>query len=67
MITPGTTAPTFTRTDHLGRTIDLAAERSPIARRRDGPLRRQRRWGDQVMYESTAIAEHLAKYGNRCV
>lgn len=27
MITVGTTAPTFTRTDHLGRTLDLAAER----------------------------------------
>lgn len=27
MIKVGETAPTFTRPDHLGRTIDLAAER----------------------------------------
>lgn len=27
MIEPGTTAPTFTRTDHLDRTLDMAALR----------------------------------------
>lgn len=27
MIAPGTTAPTFTRTDHLGRPLDAAALR----------------------------------------
>lgn len=27
MITPGTQAPTFTRPDHLGRTVDTAALR----------------------------------------
>lgn len=27
MIEPGTTAPTFTRPDHLGRTVDMAALR----------------------------------------
>jgi peroxiredoxin len=27
MINIGTTAPTFSRVDHLGRTVDLAAER----------------------------------------